>query len=577
MRLSSFLLVLTMVATGRAAADAARAPGSFVRYRVLSAQTGAPPPFNCVQIAYGPSAPTGTACQLTVWENVDPNAKPLFHLRLITSGDLLAETAGPVDILRYQLAIGETNEVLEYRNARTGKALLPGWDNFVRDFLPRPCGTGLPPGACGGRDAAGFPNTCEYLGHVLTLERSGTNADWRDWPDTKLLVLDPELLIGTSRTIKDKQGHRLPQKPDRQDYHYVPLSKEDYRTLVDAGMNLFCVGPDQEAYVRDEPVFYLRSIAGKTPFHYPADLYRSNYAGNDMFIDEPTCIMVGDKRINVTLKHFSDAATVLTKRVRTAYLGTEGAAYGLDRELRGRGIALGDMRLVNLDIPTWETQYETAYYQMAGGVAGIVHEGRYQLEAFNTMAKASTGIERTCTAEELLRYHYAFLRGAARRFGKVWGTSIYGQADPALSPTALRMAYDMGARYLWYWTSDHDHHLPWPEQLELTQVIRRHAAERPRPSIRGARPTLDKLILIPYGYFLTLESSTHRKESGDLWWVREMDAEGKNEASQRYRRLMRNAFVEIIKSFEAREDFDICVDDGEVATGYRQVVRVNDR
>ncbi|MFI5377686.1 MAG: hypothetical protein ACHRHE_00150 [Tepidisphaerales bacterium] len=540
-----------------------------VRYRVLSAETGASAPFSLVDLAYGPANEgDGISWQLTVRKEEEGKTSVLFELRGGTSRDPLGDSAEPLKFTRYQLRVTPAGEVLEYRNIHTRLPLLPRWQDFLLHFIPRP--------AKGARRQQGFPATCEYLGHVLSLERVDADAQWAQWENVKVLELDPELLVGTSGNSRDKEGHRLPQTPQRRNYQYVPLAAEDYRARIDAGMNLFCVSPEQEKWVRNEAVFYIRSAAGDTPVQYPADFYRSNYAGNEMFMDEPTCVMVGDKRIHTRLQYFTDAAAVLTGRIHTGYFGPNGAAYGIERELRARGISLGDMRLVNADFPTWETVYETACYQLAGGAAGIVHEGRYQLDAFNTNLKASTGLDRVFTAEEMFRYHYAFLRGAARQFGRDWGTSIYGQADPALSPAGINLAYDMGARYIWFWTSDHDHHMPWPEQIELTRSLRRHAMERPRPSIRGQRPLIDKLILIPYGYFLTLESPTGRKQPFDLWWVREMDAEGRNDSSRRYRRLMRNAHVEVIKALDARESFDIGVDDGHDVPLYKQAVRVKD-
>jgi hypothetical protein len=421
----------------------------------------------------------------------------------------------------------------------------------------------------------GMPNTCKYLGQVLTLQKVAENVEWPKWEKAKVLWLDPELLIGTSRSFKDKEGHRLPQNP-RQNYTYIPFTADDYRVMIEAGTNLFTSPGEHESYVRGEPVFYLRGVGGNPTFRYPADLYRSNYVGTEMFMDEPTCIMVGDKNVHNTLRYFTDAAALITTRVRSRWMSSgHHGAHDLGWQLKTLKINTGDMRLTQVDFPSWETVYETSFYQLAGGLAGIVHEGRYQLGEFDTGVKASTGLDRKHTPEEMFRYYYAFLRGAARHFGKDWGTSIYGQADPKLSPAGVKMAYDMGARYLWYWSSDHDHHLPWLEQIELTKVIRKHAAEKPRPSIRAVRPTIDKLILIPYGYFLTLESPTGRKQPFDLWWVREMDPEGKNESSQRYRRLMRAAMTEVHKAFDAGESFDISVDDGQEPTGYRKVVRVN--
>lgn len=568
------------------------------RYHVLPGAPREKPAFNVVELSRPEQiGGFGAAWELTVRTDEDAE-QPLMQLRAVTSPEPWLPDRGPLTFFHYQLRIPETGETLEYRNVnarRPANALLPMWADFAYHFVPRP--------ATATDFEQGMPRTCEYLGHVLTLRSVETGGTWEHWDDVRVLELNPELLIGTGRSFKDREGARLPQTPERQNYNYVQFTGEDYRVMIEAGFNLFTVRPEQEQFVRSEPVFYLRGAGGDPALRYPADLYRSNYVGATMFMDEPTVIMIGDPLVHTTLRYFTDAAALITRRTRARYLqsGSYGA-FVLEQQLKNQGFALGDMRIAQLDYPSWETVYQTAYYQLVGGLAGIVHEGRYQLDEFNEQARASTGLDREHTAEEMLRYHYAFLRGAARRFGKDWGTSIYGQADPALSPLAVRMAYDMGARYLWYWTSDHDHHLPWPEQIELTEIIRDHAAAHPRASIdlpdhtslcaanacaTGERvpgaaihlterpqPTLDKLILIPYGYFLTLESDTGRRRDWDLWWVREMDAAGQNEASQRFRRLMRNALIEVHKALDAGEDFDIGIDDGHEPKGYREVVRV---
>ena len=144
----------------------------------------------------------------------------------------------------------------------------------------------------------------------------------------------------------------------------------------------------------------------------------------------------------------------------------------------------------------------------------------------------------------------------------------------AISPLAVRLAHDMGARYVWFWTSDHGHHLPFGEQLELARVVRDHGRARPRGSIRGDPSTLDTVVLVPWGELVVLESPTGRKNAWDLWWVRELDPEGKNEASQRYRQLLQRVMREVHRALDAGEDFDIAVDDGRPVHGYRRVVRV---
>jgi hypothetical protein len=552
--LSAVLLGTTLVT----AAEGVRGPSG--RYRVLSAQAHRAPPFEIVEFAYEPNrAAADRACswQLTVRAREQGDVPPLLRLRGVTNRDPLADAPEPLTFQAYVIEVPALNQRLDYRNVHTGQALLPAWDDFARHFLPR--------AVRGAGRQQGFPNSCEYLGHVLSLRGVG-QTDWPVWRDVKVLSLDPELLIGTGRTKKDQEGRRLPQQPERRDYTYVPWTKDDYAAMIEAGFNYFALVPGIERTLQTQAVFY----RGEASIAYPADLYRSNLLGPIMFLDEPACIMTGDKEVNGHLRYFTDAAQLLTKRVRAE---AEQAASHYGR-LLDKDINFGDMRLIQPDFAAWETRYETAFYQLAGGTAAIVHEGRYQLNEFNAWLKASTGMDRAFTAEQMLRYHYAFLRGAARHFHKDWGTSIYGQADPKISPLAVALAYDLGARHVWYWTSDHEHHLPFVEQLELTRSLRRHVAARPRPSIRGAQPVLDKAIVVPYGYLIVLESPAARKNSWDLWWVREMDAEGKNEAAQRYARLRKAVAREVVQAFDSGEDFDILHDDGGEVPGYRRVVRL---
>jgi len=527
-------------------------------YRVLPGEHRARQPFDTVILTRGPSADDRFSWELSL--KLRPNdAQCLLTLRIESRRDLFPGPLQPHDIVSYRLLVPRSKVPLQYRRAEDRSVLLPPWKNFTRLFLPVP--------ARGTAYRWGFPQTCELLGHVLSLQ-AVTDSPWRKWRETRVLELQTEILVGTGRTFRDTEGRRLPQKPKRQDYTYVPFSIEDYKRMIEAGMNYFGVAEGCGDFLRTQPVFWRASAAR---LDFPADLYRSNYLGPVMFMDEPTCIMIGDKTVQTTLRYFSDAAALIRKRVRSLSRRTRRA---LAEQLQKRGISLGDMVLEGPAVPTWETRYETAFYQLEGGAGGIVHEGRYRLDRFNRFLKASTGISRPFTAEEMLRYHFAVLRGAARHFGCNWGTSIYGQADPAISPIALTLAYDMGARYLWFWTSDHEHHLPWPEQLKLSKILKRHRMLNPRGTPASKTVVRDKLILIPYGYFLVLESPTGRRDPEDLWWIRRLDPQGKNPSSRRYRRLMEAAFKEIRRALEAGEDFDIAVDDGRPVRNYRSVVEL---
>jgi hypothetical protein len=531
-------------------------------YFVLTAKQSQPPPFQSVRVTYGPEEPSGTGqwFELTLRLRPEFDNLPMVQARILAGRDPLKGAPDAPGIKRYQIRIPETGETLEYTDRHTGKALLPGWSDFVRNFLPSP--------SSGTRMQDGVPQTAELLGHVLTLHHTRTNAPWEDWKDVRRLVLDPELLVGTSRNFRDREGHRLPQTPERRNYTYVPFTAEEYRVMIEAGVSLFTVAPAQEEFVRGEPVFYVRSAGGKPPLNYPADLYRANYLGPVMFMDEPSILMVGDTNVHRTLKYFSDAASLIELRTRVTY--ESAGSYGtwhLERALQEQGVNLGAMRLRQPDVPSWETLYDTTFYQMKGGGSGIVHEGRYQLGPFDRAVERFTGKPRGHTASELLQYHYAFLRGGTRPFGKFWGTAIYGQCDTNIAPLALTAAYDMGARYLWFWTSDHDHHVPWPEQMSLVRHLQAHVKAHARASIRAHVPGVDVCIAIPNGYFLSLEN---------LWWVRVLDKEGKNEAAQRYRRLMQRVFAAAHNCFDQGRSFDITVDDGRVIRGYREVLRVSD-
>lgn len=558
--IAEVLLIMYAVSTAAFAFAGQTAGGSETiacgRYSVLTGKRGTPPPFQMVSFTSGPRQKVRG--KLYLWWQVEAKASaqspPLFSVRALTSSNPLDGSSTPIHFKRYMLHIPETGETYEYVNVHTRRALLPPWKNFQKDFIPRK--------AKGAGTQNGFPETASYLGHTLSLREVETQAQWNSWPEAKTLFLDPELLVGTGRNFRDAEGHRLPQLPQRTDYTYVLFTREDYRIMIDAGMNLFTVNPEQSTWIRSEPVFYIRSAGGSPPLSYPADLYRSNYLGSVMFMDEPAILMVGDPNIHRTLRYFSDAVNVLQQHIREDYK----CAFDLENQLREAGVNLGDMRLEQYDFPAWETMYQTAYYQLSAGLAGFVHEGRYRLPEFDSAVAKWTDKPRKHSAEEMLRYHYAFLRGAARQTGKHWGTAIYGQADPQIAPLAVTLAYDMGARYIWFWTSDHDHHVPWPEQLALARTLKQHAAKHPRRSIFANRPILDKAVAVPYGWLIDL---------GDLWWVRALDQKLESPYAQRYLRIMRRFHTEVQKALDSGEEFDVVVDNGRSIRGYRSVVRIN--
>jgi hypothetical protein len=204
---------------------------------------------------------------------------------------------------------------------------------------------------------------------------------------------------------------------------------------------------------------------------------------------------------------------------------------------------------------------------MKAGVSGIVQEGRYDTASFDYQVFAATGLKWHSTALQVLKFNFAMMRGGTRPFDKYWGTSIYGQCDPAIAPLALTTAYDMGARCFWFWTSDHAHHIPWNEQIRLASTFKEYTAAHPRPSIYSPQPRRDAVIAIPNGYFLSLR---------DFQWETSEDP-GRREAGEKYRRVLTRALTAVQQCFDRGEDFDITIDDGHRIEGYKRIIKIDDK
>jgi hypothetical protein len=485
----------------------------------------------------------------------------LLALRALTSSDPLAEKQRPAEFARYQLRLPETGETYEYRDRNTGGALLPSWADFERNFLPHPAsGTGRRHGAA---------ETCKYLGQLLSLAPATVRTDeaWLPWDNVRPLELNREILVGNDRDFKDSEGHRLP-KSNTNDYAYVPLTEEDYRTAIDAGMNLFPVTANHEPWVRSEPVFYLRDATGKPPLRYPADLYRANYLGYVMFVDEPASLILNRPDLRRAARFPSDLSTLFEMWTRASYLSAD--SYGvwhLEAALRRQDVNLGDMRLTQFDYPTWDSYPESTFYEMKAGVAGIVEEGRFNTTAFDARVLAATGLKWKHTPLQVLKFDYAMMRGGTRPFGKFWGTAIYGQCDPAIAPLALTTAYDMGARYFWFWTSDHAHHVPWNEQITLARMLKDYIAKTPRRSIYLPQPKRDAVIAIPNGYFLSLRDFAWNQGENSV----------RSESGAKYQRVLQRALMAAHQCFDRGEDFDITIQDGHRLDGYRRIIKIDDR
>ena len=192
---------------------------------------------------------------------------------------LLSKCAPPADltdaratISRYILQIGNDTP-LEFHDRFTGKPVLPGLGAWQYLF-PKPTDETM------GNDL--FPQRVKYLDHTYRLARISNSDASAEPPNTHLLSLRPEVLIGPPSNTRQRDETR---RYDMSDYELIPLTKTDYNEMITAGINCMRVDAEQVEWVKNRNVFYWGIEAAV--LGYPECLYRSNYLGPAIFMDEP--------------------------------------------------------------------------------------------------------------------------------------------------------------------------------------------------------------------------------------------------------------------------------------------------
>ena len=167
-------------------------------------------------------------------------------------------------IFRYILQIGD-DVPLEFHDRFTGKPVLPGLGAWQYLF-PKPANETA-------QDDL-FPQTAKYLGHTYRLVGMSDSSESDAPPDTQLLSLRPDVLIGPPSNTRQKDETR---RYDLSDYELVPLTEADYNEMIAAGINCVRVDAEQVEWVKNRNIFYWGIDA--VALGYPECLYRSNYLG----------------------------------------------------------------------------------------------------------------------------------------------------------------------------------------------------------------------------------------------------------------------------------------------------------
>lgn len=473
---------------------------------------------------------------------------------------------------RYILREGNT-EPLEFRHEFSGEAVLPSLGAWNHLF-PRASDSAPSDGL--------FAKKAHYLGKIYRLE-SLEDSKHISWPvDARVLKLLPDVLIGVPHNTRQKDETR---RYDDSDYELIRLAQKDYDEMIEAGMNCLRVDKEQANWINRRDVFYW-GIGGRD-VSYPECLYRSNYLGPVLFMDEPA-VCTRDHVVRPRLRQDQEYRKTIAPRAileefqryfrKAKY---QGSATALLRDLAARpDVDIGDMRFLQQNLYTWETMVGSALYQLGEGQnrppSSMVFEPPGRLGTLRTLPEMNMAY--CCqipvdNPKNLIGIIYGFLRGAARLTDKGWGASVYGQVDRADAFWFLTHAYDLGARLFFFWDSHRLACVPYSECLALARNLRAHAEGHPYRDLKRLDQAAEVAILLPPGYNL---GHVHMGR-GNLWGLGELNLERVNPYGVTYRTVMGNFFTEIERCIRLGVAYDLFWDlEGYQFLGYREIVRVRE-
>ena len=473
---------------------------------------------------------------------------------------------------RYILQI-QDDTPLEFQDSITGKPVLPALGVWQYLF-PKPADE------TGQNDL--FPKTAKHLGHIYRRTHLSDAGVSDTPPDTHRLSLRPDVIIGPPSNTRQKDETR---RYDRSDYELIPLTETDYDEMIAAGINCVRVDTEQVEWVKNRNIFYWGIDAAT--LGYPECLYRSNYLGPAIFMDEPA-VCTRDHVLRPKLTAEPTFRKALTPKIAFEafqdYFYTakyDGAPTRLCKGLETHpDIDLGDMKFLQQNLYTWETMISSAAYQLLEGntetPAAIVFEPPGRVGTMRTLPEMNMAYGCQIPIDDpkhLASILYGFLRGAARQTDKSWGMSIYGQVHRADAFWLQTHAYDLGARHFHYWDNYQLACVPYGEVLALSRNLSTHAKSHPHRNLSKLRTAAEVVVLLPPGYNL----GHVEMGRGNLWGLGELNLERRNRHGVKYRTVMRNFFTEIERAIRFGVTFDLLWDlEGLELSDYREVVRVRE-
>lgn len=471
-------------------------------------------------------------------------------------------------IQRY-LVQSNDGPIREFRNVRRGGAVLPSTGAWPW-LLPRPVDAELSDRGTG---------RAALLGHTFILKEAQDDIVFGNEPQTKVIPLTSDLLLGLPHHTKQKNPER---RFDTSDYELVPMERSDFEAMLDAGMTCLRVSKEQIDWVENAAVFYWGPGANEVPM--PVSLYQSAYLGPALYYDEPA-VHARDRVLRPRLKEEAAFRKDITpQKAHEAFVDVfrhaleEGAPWRMINQLKSReDFSVGRMHFPQANLYTWETMISTSFHQLSQ------HPQTPAAVVFEPPGRVGT---RRCLPEINMTYQcqfapddpraftsllYGFLRGAARQTGKAWGMSIYGAVDRSDTFWFQTHAYDLGATHFFFWDTYQLACVPFPEALAMARNLRSHADQHPNRDLDRLRQAAEVAILFPEGYNL----GHVFLGKGPLWGIGELHLERRNTAGLKYREVMQRVLTEVERCVKLGVAFDLMWDSpGLDLLDYRQTVRI---
>ena len=421
-----------------------------------------------------------------------------------------------------------------------------------------------------------------WLGHVYRLDSSDRRKSTAVPPTPRRIELLPDVLVGVPSNTRTRDDRR---RYDGSDYELVRLTRDDYTQMIHAGMNCLRVDPELADWLVDEPVF-VWGFGGKD-MSFPECLFRSTWLGPALFLDEPA-VHTRDYVVRPRMAKQPAFRTALSPQVMFREFTNlfhetvaQGAPWTLIKGLRTRAdVDLGTLNFPQRNLYSWETMIASAAWELSaerdGGPGAIVFEPPGRVGARRTLPEMNMAYGCQIPANNptyLADLIFGFLRGAARAADKDWGVSIYGGVDQADAPLLLTHAYDLGAKYFFFWDNYRQACVPFGECLALARQLQAHTASHPTRNVQRLKQAAEVAILLPPGYNL---GHVHMGR-GNLWGLGELNLERTNRLGIIYRAVMGNFFTEIERCLRLGIAFDLLWDlEGLKLSDYREVVRVRE-